>query len=76
MTLDNLRKLELSLMRRAFEIACERAGLSTARDGSEITDDHARLAFVVQSLVEQGYTDVTAIAEQATDVLAGRSRIN
>jgi hypothetical protein len=63
-------------MRRSFEIACERVGLSTDHDSNEITDDHARLASEVQALVEQGYTDVARIAELAINVLAGRSRAN
>lgn len=69
MTLDSLRKLELSLMRRSFEIACERAGLSTARDSDEITADHAYLASAVQALVEQGFTDATEIAQLAMNAL-------
>lgn len=56
MTLDKLRRLELSLMRKSFEIACERPGLSTDHNSNEITDDHARLASEVQALVERGVT--------------------
>jgi hypothetical protein len=76
MTLDKLRRLEISLMRRSFEIACQRVGLSTARDTDEITDDHACLASEVQALVEQGYTDVTRIADRAIGVLARRKSVN
>jgi len=75
MTLDKLRQLEISLMRKSFEIACERTGLSTARDGG-ITDDHARLASEIQALVEQGHTDVVRIAELAIDALALHRSIN
>jgi hypothetical protein len=70
MRLDKLRRVEISLMRKSFEIACKRVGLSTARDTDGITDDHACLASEVQALVEQGYTDVTRIAERAIGVLA------
>lgn len=76
MTLDKLRQLEISLMRKSFEIACERTGLSTARDSTKITDDHACLASEVQALVEQGYTDVARIAELAIGALAQRKSIN
>jgi hypothetical protein len=76
MTLDKLRQLEISLMRKSFEIACERTGLSTARDSTDITDDHACLASEVQALVEQGYTDVARIAELAIGALAQRKSIN
>jgi hypothetical protein len=43
-------------MRKSFEIACERPGLSTDHNSNEITDDHARLASEVQALVERGVT--------------------
>ena len=75
MTLDGLRKLELSLMRRSFEIACEQAGLSTTPDSDEITADHACLASTIQILVEQGFTDATAIAQLARNALASRKDI-
>jgi len=65
MTLESLHELELALMRRAFEIACERTGLSIDRCSKEITNEHIYLASVVQNLVEQGLTDASAIAELA-----------
>lgn len=76
MTLDQLRRLEISLMRKSFEIACERLGLSTDRGSTDITEDHSRLASEVQALVEQGHTDVTQIAELAIDALARHRSIN
>ena len=76
MRLDKLQRLEISLMRKSFEIACKRVGLSTARDTDEITQDHACLASEIQALVEQGYTDVTRIAERAISVLAHRKGMN
>lgn len=69
MTLDRLHKLELSLMRRAFEVACTRAGLSTARNCTHVTDEHARLASIVQRLVEHGFSDPNMIAELALQSL-------
>jgi hypothetical protein len=74
MTLDELRQIELRLMRQAFELACSRAGLSTSPD--QITPDHAQLARVVQSLVEQGHTDARAIAELARNAMESDDGVN
>lgn len=74
MTLDALHQIELSLMRQAFEAACERVGLSIATEA--INGEHERLAMIVQTLVERGFSDVQTIAISAAEAFANPSNLD
>lgn len=65
MTLDELRDAELSLMRKAFERACTLAGVALGSDETIDEKSCARIAVVVQTLVERGVSDPAVIARCA-----------
>lgn len=65
MTLDELRDAELSLMRKAFERACTIAGVALGSDDPIDERSCARIAVVVQTLVERGASDPAVIARCA-----------
>jgi hypothetical protein len=67
--LDKLQKLELALMREAFEIACRKADLPTNGINLDAYSPHAQLASVIQMLVEQGITDPKFISDYAVATL-------
>jgi len=72
---EELQKLELSLMRHAFEIACRKVALPMACERTKTASAHARMAFVVQALVERGLTDTGLISDHAVSAIYKASRL-
>jgi hypothetical protein len=66
MTLESLHQLELSLMRAAFDISCDRLQLST--DMANLDERHSQLASIVQTLVERGFDDPRDVANLAARI--------
>ncbi len=71
-TLEELQKFELELMRAAFERACEIAGLPLQLGDDARATDYAWIAYAVQDLVEQGGSDIESIAGYAAATLGPR----
>ncbi len=72
MKFDKLQRLELALMREAFELACLKAHLPMTDILLDGSSPHAQLASVIQMLVEQGITDPKFISDYAVATLRTR----
>ncbi|MBS0233239.1 MAG: hypothetical protein JSR99_07110 [Proteobacteria bacterium] len=65
MTLEELHEIELSLMRTAFQTACEIACLPLNSQDMANSALYSRIATAVQALVERGISDPDVIARRA-----------